>query len=100
MSGSVTEAELRRFAILAKGAGDFDIREEIRNVRCPVFAAGSRDDAVLGGDSTPEIARILGDSPFFDMHMYGSSGHAAYDTAPDFPDRLYGFFTKDIPEYI
>ena len=100
MSESVTEAELRRFAILAKGAGDFDIREEIRNVRCPVFAAGSRDDAVLGGDSTPEIARILGDNPLFEMHMYDSCGHAAYDTAPDFPDRLYGFFTKDIPEYI
>ncbi|MBP5384580.1 MAG: alpha/beta hydrolase [Lachnospiraceae bacterium] len=90
---TVTEEELERFIILAEGIRDFDITGELRSIRCSVLAIGSLDDRVLDSDATMEIAKILKGTNFH-YHMYSGFGHASFDTAPDYLDRLYRFYTS------
>ena len=88
---SVTDEDLRRFIILAEALKDFDVSDELENISCPVLLVGSKDDRVLGADATEEIAERLNDKPGFALHMYEGFGHAAYDTAPDFKERMLRF---------
>ncbi len=91
---SVTEDELKRFIILAEGMHGFDISEKLKEIRCPVLAIGAVDDAVLGPYAAEEIARRLESKPDFDIHLYDGYGHASFDTAPDYKERLLKFFTE------
>ena len=91
---AATGEELERFAVLANAARGFDFRDRAGEIRCPLFAAGSSDDMVLGGGAIEEIAGVFREKTDFVYHVYKGYGHAAYDTAPDFRDRLYDFFTR------
>ena len=90
---TVTAEELARFSKLARGTAGFDVTDRLGEIRCPVLLLTSADDRVLGPDGAEDIIRILGDRPDFTVHTYNGYGHAAYDTAPDYKDRLYRFFT-------
>ena len=85
---SVTDAEFQRFVILAKGTYGFDARPELPKIKCPVLVMGSDDDAVLGAEGSREIARLLG----CQIYMYKDYGHACYDTAPDYKEKMVKFF--------
>ena len=91
---TVTEQELQRFIVLAGGLKDFDVTDQLKKITCPVLAIGSEDDGVLGKDATLQIAECMKDQPGFEYYMYENFGHAAYDTAPDYKERLLQFFTK------
>ena len=88
----VSGEELKRFITLVKGTEGFDACEIMRSIKCPVLAIGDSEDKVLGGNSTLKIAELQKDNSFFEMHMYSGYGHAVYDTAPDYTQRLYNFF--------
>jgi len=88
---SVTEEELRRFVILARGTEGFDLTQELDRLQCPVLAIGVFEDAVLDADATMEIAEKLDDRPDFRLYMYTCYGHAAFDTAPDYKERILRF---------
>lgn len=85
---NVTEEELRRFVILASTIIGFDALDEVERITCPVLVIGSRDDRVLGGDASVQIAARLKGA---ELYLYDSYGHAAYDTAPDYKERLLRF---------
>ena len=89
---SVTEDELERFAVLARGSKDFNVTDRLQEILCPVLVIGSRDDAVVGPDATAEMAERWTDRPDCEVCWYPGYGHAAYDTAPDYRERLYSFF--------
>lgn len=89
---TVTAEDLARFSKLARGTFGFDATERLGEIRCPVLLLTSADDRVLGPDGAEDIVRILGNRPDFTFHTYDGYGHAAYDTAPDYKDRLYRFF--------
>ena len=89
---AVTPEELRRFAVLARGIEGFDVAARLGEIACPVCAIGSSDDCVFGPESTLEIADGLCAMPGFELHIYDGYGHAAYDLAPDYKDRLRRFF--------
>ena len=91
-AGTVTDAELARFVVLAEGTKNFDVVPELDRIRCPVMAVGVFDDAVLGADATMEIAEKLDSLPDFRLYIYAGYGHAAYDTAPDYRQRILRFF--------
>jgi len=88
---TVTQEDLDRFIIFVEGMRDYDVRTKLKNITCPVLLTGSYDDKVLGPDATAFIAACLEDNPGFTLHMYDGYGHAAYDTAPDFKDRMMSF---------
>lgn len=94
MAATVTDEELRRFIILADGAKNFDITQDLGKIICPVLLIGSNDDRVLGAEASRLIAEHLNSRPDFELYMYDGYGHAAYDTAPDYKDRILHFLTK------
>ena len=95
---TVTPDELNRFIILAEGMKGFNVTDDLSKIACPVLVIGSSDDGVLGADATNQIAKHLKDRPDFQMYMYNGYGHAAYDTAPDYKERLLRFFAPESAE--
>ena len=93
-SKTVTDADLERFVVLAGATGDFNVVDQLDKIRCPVLAVGSFEDGVLDSDATMEIAEKLDDRESFRLYMYTGFGHAAFDTAPDYRERLLRFFTE------
>jgi len=90
-AGTVTDAELERFVILAEGTRDFNVTDQLDRIQCPVLAIGSYEDAVLDADATMEIAEILEQHVDLRLYMYTGFGHAAFDTAPDYRKRIREF---------
>jgi pimeloyl-ACP methyl ester carboxylesterase len=91
---SVKSEELRRFVKLAEAIGGFDVTDEIYKIACPVLCLGSRDDCVIGAEASDEIAQSLGGRDDFELYLYDGYGHAAYDTAPDYKERMRAFLKE------
>ena len=91
-ASAVTDDDLERFVILAEGTKGFDVTDELERIQCPVLAVGVFEDSVLDSDATMEIAEKLDSRPDFKLYMYTGYGHAAFDTAPDYRERLLRFF--------
>ncbi|MCR5356889.1 MAG: alpha/beta hydrolase [Lachnospiraceae bacterium] len=95
MAKNVTDKELERFVILAKSIRDYDVSDELKKIECPVLALGVFEDPVLDSDATMEIAENLDYRADFELYMYKGYGHAAFDTAPDYKNRMVEFLLKD-----
>lgn len=94
MSKTVSDEDLSRFVIQAKGTDGFDVLDRLVEIRCPVLLLGAKDDAVLRPEASEEIIARLSDRADFEYYMYDGYGHAAFDTAPDYKERLLHFFLK------
>lgn len=91
---SVTEGDLERFAILAEGLEGFDVTDRLQDIRCPVLILGSRDDRVLGPEGSEQIAELLKNRQDVELYLYDGFGHAAYDLAPDYKERMLHFLSE------
>ena len=89
---TVTDEDLERFIILAEGMKGFDVADDLGRITCPVLVIGSEDDQVLGAEASVQIAERLGDNTDAVLYMYDGYGHAVYDLAPDYKDRMLDFF--------
>ena len=92
-SEAVTIKDLNRFVILAEGIKGFDVTEQLRGISCPVLVIGSMDDRVLGAAASEQIAEHLKGQANCELYMYDGYGHAVYDLAPDYKERLLSFLT-------
>lgn len=83
--------DFSRFIILAKACLTCNTYEELDKIQCPVFVIGGRQDKIVTGEASEEIARKLQ----CECYMYEELGHAAYEEAKDFNRRIYEFLVKD-----
>lgn len=79
-----------RFTALAKACLTCDSYPELGKIACPVFVIGGRQDRIVTGGASEEIAAALGCK----IHMYDDLGHSAYEEAPDFNERIYQFLSE------
>ena len=87
----VTEEDMHRFKIQLQGIGDFSTYDDLERIKCPVLVMGAWKDKVTGPDASIEIARRLS----CQLVMYPSPyGHAVYDEAPDFKQRILKFLSE------
>ena len=85
----ITSEELHRFIILASGTPAFDARPLLPQITAKTLVIGCFGDAVVGWRASVDLAERLG-CPLF---LYGPEyGHSVYDEAPDYRQRLFGFF--------
>ena len=89
---TVTDEDMSRFVILAEGMRGFDLSGDLGNIECPALVLGSKDDQVVGAEASQSMADKLKDC---ELYMYEGFGHAAYDTAPDYKDRILEFLKKE-----
>lgn len=78
---------VNRFSILAASCLTCTAYDELEKIHCPVFVIGGQQDQVVGSSASEEIARKLGCKLF----LYEQLGHAAYEEATDFNQKVYDF---------
>ena len=93
---TVTEEDLARFVVLAEGIRGFECSAELEKIQCPVLVIGSMTDQVLGAEASFRIAELLSGREDAELFMYGAYGHASYDIAPDYKDRLLDFYLPEL----
>lgn len=77
----------KRFIILAKACLTCNTYEELDKIQCPVLVMGGKEDKIVTGEASEEIAEKLG----CQICMYEKMGHAIYEEASDFNKRVYEF---------
>ena len=79
--------DVQRFVTLAKACLTCNTYEILDRIQCPVLVIGGRQDQIVTGNASVEIAEKLGCK----LHMYEELGHAAYEEATDFNQIVYSF---------
>ena len=79
--------DVKRFVILAKACLTCNTYEALHKIQCPVLVLGGKQDQVVTGRASEEIAEKLGCK----IHMYERLGHAAYEEATDFNQIVFDF---------
>ncbi len=87
----VKPKDFHRFEILASSILHFDCYERLGEIQCPVLVIGGKLDKITTGEASEEIA----DKMKCKIYMYQEYGHAAYEEAKDFNDRVYEFLQHD-----
>ena len=82
--------DVGRFVTLARSCLTCSAWDELDKILCPVFVIGGRKDKVVGPDASAELAEKLG----CQMYLYEDLGHAAYEEAKDFNQRVYDFLKE------
>lgn len=80
--------DMGRFIALARACLTCDVYDRLGQIRCPVLVIGGREDQIVTGRASEEIAERLG----CQLYMYQGLGHAAYEEARDFTSRVAAFF--------
>lgn len=76
-----------RFIALARACLTCASYPELHKITCPVLVIGARGDQVVTGRASEEMAERLP----CELYMYEGLGHAAYDEARDFNQRVLAF---------
>ena len=90
---TVTTEELNRLIIMSEGMKDFDITNDLNKIKCPVLVIGASNDKIFGCETSIQIMEKLKDKPGCELFIYDDYGHAAYDIAPDYRERMMKFFS-------
>ncbi len=80
----------QRFVRLAKACLTCNAYEELDRMQCPVFVIGGGQDKIVTWAASEEIARKRN----CEYYLYDDLGHAAYEEAMDFNQRVYDFLMK------
>lgn len=82
--------DFTRFIALAKACLTCNSYPKLHKITCPVFVSGGKQDCVVTGGESEEIAVRLKCK----IHMYETLGHSAYEEASDYNDRIYQFLRE------
>lgn len=81
-----------RFNINANAILNFNEKDNIQSISCPTLIIGAKLDEIVGVEASYELAKNIKDS---ELYIYPNLGHAAYEEASDFYERIYNYLEKD-----
>ena len=81
-----------RFLVQARACLSHNAYEELGKITCPTLIIGGREDAIVGGAASEELAKKI---PGSRLYMYEGLGHGLYEEAGDFLERIVEFASKD-----
>lgn len=84
-----TLKEADRFLIMAKACISHDSHAELSKIQCPTLIIGGKQDKIVTGEASEEMAKAIAGSELF---MYEQYGHGLYEEAKDFNERVITFF--------
>ena len=77
-----------RFLANARAILEFDAYEKLSEIKMPTLIIGGEKDEIVGVEASHELhEQIVGS----DLFIYPGLGHAAYEEATDFNQRVFGF---------
>lgn len=77
-----------RFMINARAVLEFDATDRVTDITCPTLIIGGEDDRIVGIDASYELHNRISGSR---IHVYKGLGHASYEEAGDFNERVLTF---------
>lgn len=77
-----------RFLANAKAIYGFDASNDLCRIGCPTLIIGGAEDRIVGIEASRELNEMI---PGSTLYVYEGLGHAAYEEAADFNDRVFGF---------
>ena len=80
-----------RFMINAEAILGFDARADLDKITCPTLIIGGEEDRTVGIEGSYELKEGI---PGSELFVYPGLGHAAYEEAADFNDRVYEFLCR------
>jgi len=87
----VSDSDLARFVILADSMRGLDLSGELGKIKCPVLVIADSNDKIFDVSEAKRISEKLQNCELFIYHDYG---HAVYDEAPDYRERVMKFFKE------
>lgn len=84
-------ASYERFLINANAILHFDIYQELNGITCPTLILGGAEDQIVGVQASYELKEQIAGS---ELYVYPGLGHATYEEAKDFNDRVLRFLIK------
>lgn len=89
MLGSLGKPKsFERFRIQAESCVTHDAYDLLERITCPTLVIGGKDDKIVTGQASVEIAGRIPDCKLF---LYDGLGHGLYEEAPDFLERVSAF---------
>ncbi len=85
-------ADYRRFLINANAILSFDAAQEVSGINCPTLIIGGDEDRIVGVEASRELNEKIAGSK---LYVYKGLGHAAYEEAKDFYQRVFDFLEHD-----
>lgn len=79
-----------RFIALAKSCLSCKTYDQLEKIQCETLVIGAKEDKIVTAEASLEIAQRLG----AELVLYEKYGHAVYEEARDFNQRIYEFFAK------
>ncbi|MCR4840581.1 MAG: alpha/beta hydrolase [Lachnospiraceae bacterium] len=92
VGSTVTDDEIDRFVTMASAVKDFDVRESLKDIKCPVLVLAPEPDEVLGSDTVDDFRAVFAGREDYRERIYEGYGHAAFDTAPNYKEEILDFF--------
>lgn len=83
--------DYRRFLIQAESCMNHDSYSELDKILCPTLIIGGDSDRIVGGDASRELANKI---QICELFIYNGLGHAVYEEAKDFNDRVLEYLSK------
>lgn len=83
--------DFSRFLIQAKSCMNHNAFPELDKIMCPTLVIGGKCDKIVGVDASREIA---GKINICQQFIYNEFGHAVYEEAKDFNERVKTFLSE------
>ena len=80
-----------RFITNAKAIMKFDASSDLQKIKCPTLIIGGGEDKIVGAQASYDLHYLIPGSKLF---MYKGLGHAAYEEAEDFNQRVFMFLEE------
>ena len=82
--------DVKRFVALAGACLTCNTYDVLDQIRCPVLVLGGGRDKIVGSEAAKELSERLE----CEAYIYEDLGHAAYEEAKDFNEKIFDFFTR------
>lgn len=71
---------------------NFDVREGLKDIKCPTLIIAGDDDKTVGNEAPNLLKQGISNSEVF---IYNGLGHGAFEEAKDFYDRVFEFCERE-----
>lgn len=82
---------LQNFIVQAKACLNHDSWDELKNITAPTLVIGGGNDQIVGTNTSVELASQIRNAR---LHVYPEYGHAAFEEASDFQERVLSFLRQ------
>ena len=86
-----SDLDYENFIAANKAIINFNVEDELEQIKCPVYILGAGEDKVVGVQASLDMAEKLK----CDYYIYEGCGHGVYDEAADYKERIKSFLDNN-----